>query len=168
MLTQTAYQEEWAVLTPQAANQKFNTQDNSAFTYEGFWPKLASWYGIEYSGPQDDASYTVRTTPHNPRGYGGHGKLGKTFLLVDWVKRKEVQDAWKSLAEKNNLRQKELTDTDRVFGFLDGTLARAGPLMLSMDKSRKLGWHGFVDSSESLRAVFEDLVKIRMIPDLPK
>lgn len=84
------------------------------------------------------------------------------------MKRPEVQDAWKNLAEKHDLRQKELTDTDRVFGFLDGTLARAGPLSLSMDKSRKLGWHGFVDSTESLKAVFEDLARIRMIPELPK
>lgn len=84
------------------------------------------------------------------------------------MKRPEVQNAWKKLAEKHDLIQKELVDTDRVFGFLDGTLARTGPLMLSMDKSRKLGWHGFVDSSESLKAVFEDLVKIRMIPELPK
>lgn len=86
---------------------------------------------------------------------------------MDWAKRPEVQDAWKKLAEKHDLRQKELTDVDRVFGFLDGTVARAGPLNLSMDKSRKLGWHGFVDSSESLKSVFGDLARIKMIPEVP-
>jgi hypothetical protein len=36
-----------------------------------------------------------------------------------------------------------------------------------MDKSRKLGWHGFVDSNESLLEVFNDLAKIKMIPPVP-
>lgn len=145
-----------------------NTQDDSAFTFEAFWPKLASWYQIDYAGPQDDASFTVRETPHNPRGYGGPGRIAKIFLLTEWVKRSEVQAAWKRLAEKHDLRQKELIDTDRVFAFLDGTLARSGSMMMSMDKSKKLGWHGFVDSSESMKAVFQDLARIRMIPELPQ
>lgn len=38
----------------------------------------------------------------------------------------------------------------------------------SMNKARKLGWHGFVDSSESLLAVFDDLAKLKMIPPVPK
>jgi hypothetical protein len=37
-----------------------------------------------------------------------------------------------------------------------------------MDKSKKLGWHGFVDTSESFLAVFEDLARIKMIPPVPK
>ena len=36
------------------------------------------------------------------------------------------------------------------------------------DKARKLGWHGFVDSSESLLEVFDDLAKLKMIPPVPK
>ena len=37
-----------------------------------------------------------------------------------------------------------------------------------MDKSRKLGWHGFVDSTESLLEVFRDLAKIKMTPPVPE
>lgn len=40
--------------------------------------------------------------------------------------------------------------------------------MSSSDKARKLGWHGFVDTAESLLAVFEDLARIKMIPPVPK
>ena len=39
---------------------------------------------------------------------------------------------------------------------------------ISMDKSRKLGWHGFVDTSESILEVFDDLAKLKMIPPVPK
>jgi hypothetical protein len=48
------YLEEWAVLTDQAKNQRFNACDNSAFTCESFWPRLAGWYGIPWTGPSED------------------------------------------------------------------------------------------------------------------
>ena len=53
-------------------------------------------------------------------------------------------------------------------GFLDGTLCRHSALNFSMDKSRKLGWHGFVDSNESFLEVFDDFAKLKMIPPVPK
>lgn len=160
--------EEWAVLTPAAKNQKFNAWDGGSFAFEGFWPHLAGWYGIEWQGPQDNAQYHTRETPHNPRGYGGKGTVRSTFTITSWVKQEKVQKAWKKLAEEYGLSQKELVDVDRVFGFIDGSLLRAGPLMFSPSKARKLGWHGYVDTNESLLSVFEDLAKIKMIPPVPK
>ena len=121
--------EEWAVLTPAAENQKFNAFDGGAFAWEGCWPKLAGWYGIKSQGPQDNDEYVSRETAHNPRGYGGNGIASRTFSLAEWVKQDKVQKAWKKLAEENNLTQKELVDTDRVFGFIDGSLCRPGGLM---------------------------------------
>lgn len=121
--------EEWAVLTPAAKNQKFNACDSCAFAFEGFWPRLAGWYGLEWQGPQDDARYQTRDMPHNPRGYGGKAVVRTAFTLTNWVKQVEVQTAWKKLAEEHNLSQKELVDVDRVFGFIDGSLCRASPLM---------------------------------------
>jgi len=163
-----AYMEEWAVLTPASKNQKFNTCDSSAFAWEGCWPRVAGWYGVEWKGPETEVEYIQRETPHNPRGYGPKGIVRRRFTLADWAKRPEVAKAWKEIAEKNDLAEQELRDVDRVFGFLDGTLCRSAPLNFSMDKSRKLGWHGFVDSSESLLEVFDDLAKLKMIPEVPK
>lgn len=34
----------------------------------------------------------------------------------------------------------------------------------SMNKARKFGWHGYVDSIESMRAVFEKFAEMKMIP----
>lgn len=166
-----AYMEEWAVLTPAAADQRFNVCDDSAFTWEGFWPHLAGWYGLEWRGPDDDgagAGYSEIQTRFVPRGYGPKGTVRTTFTFVDWAKRPDVQKAWARLAAKHDLSQKELRDIDRVFGFLDGSISRAGPLIYSMAKSRKLGWHGTVDTTESFLAVFQDLVDIKMIPPVPK
>jgi hypothetical protein len=38
----------------------------------------------------------------------------------------------------------------------------------SPNKARKMGWHGFVDPTESFLEVFEDLAKLKMIPPVPK
>lgn len=37
----------------------------------------------------------------------------------------------------------------------------------SMNKARKLGWHGFVDSTECIFEVFQDFEKLKMIPPVP-
>ncbi|TKA61401.1 hypothetical protein B0A55_11557 [Friedmanniomyces simplex] len=154
-----AYMEEWAVLLG-PADQKYNTCDISAFAWESAWPRIAGWYGIESKGPRDGEEYVGNETAYKPRGYGGKGG--------DEEERDEVRKAWAELAEEHGLTQKELVDVDRVFGFTDGTLCRPAPLNFSMDKSRKLGWHGFVDSTESLLEVFRDLAKIKMIPPVPE
>ena len=65
-----------------------------------------------------------------PRGYGPKGVVRRKFKMTDWAKKDEVQKAWSELAEVNGLTQEKLVDVDRVFGFLDGTLCRAGPLQM--------------------------------------
>jgi hypothetical protein len=45
------------------------------------------------------------------------------FTLANWAKTPEVQQAWAEIAEKHGLREKELRDIDRVFGFADLLLA---------------------------------------------
>jgi len=162
-----AYMEEWAVLDTGAENQKFNACDSSSFAWEGCWPRIAGWYGIEWKGPDPAAKYMEKETRFCPRGYGPKGVTRRKFTLVDWAKQERVRNAWKELAEQHGLTEKEFKDVDRVFGFADGSLCRPAPLLFSMDKSRKLGWHGFVDSSESLLNVFEDLAKLKMIPPVP-
>ncbi|CAK4031005.1 hypotheticalsprotein [Lecanosticta acicola] len=160
-----AYQEEWACLLG-PPNQKYNTCDDSAFTWEQCWPKIARWYGIESKGPQDGEKYDEFETRFVPRGYGPKGITRRKFSTVAWAKKPEVQQAWSELVREHGLTQ-ELKDIDRVFGFLDGTLCRPAPLLFSMDKSRKLGWHGFVDSSEAMLDVFRDFAKLQMIPPVP-
>ena len=162
-----AYMEEWSVLEPKAVNQRYNVFDGGAFAWEGFWPKIAGWYGIGWEGPDgNDSGMEIRETRFKPRGYGGKGVIRRKYSMVEWAMRPEVQKAWEELRREYGLA--EIKEVDRVFAFLDGTLVRAGALLFSSDKARKLGWLGFVDSSEAIREVFEDLVKIKMIPPLPK
>lgn len=127
-----AYMEEWAVLLG-PPNQKYNTCDSSAFAWESCWPRIAGWYGIEWTGPQPDEECSATETPFIPRGYGPKGRTLRKFKMSDWAKKDEVQKAWGELVKENGLTQKELTDVDRVFGFLDGTLCRHSPLNFRYD-----------------------------------
>ena len=122
-----AYMEEWAVLLG-PPNQKYNTCDSSAFTWEKCWPRIAGWYGVEWKGPQPAEECEATETRFVPRGYGPKGVTRRKFSMADWAKRNDVQKAWAELVQENALSHKELVDVDRVFGFLDGTLCRHSPL----------------------------------------
>ena len=122
-----AYMEEWAVLLG-PANERYNTCDSSAFTWERGWPKIAEWYGIKWTGPQESDRYIETQTPFVPRGYGPKGITRRLFRLTDWAKKQEVQDTWATIADQHGLTQRVLLDVDRVFGFADGVLCRAAPL----------------------------------------
>lgn len=162
-----AYLEEWSVLAA-PAGEMFNAFDGSAFTWEAAWPQVASWFGVKFTGPQDDDSYSSTQTRLNPRGYGEKGVVKAKFSTARWAKREDVQKAWKELAAEHGLSVPEGEELDRIFGFLDGVLCRPAPLLYSPNKARKLGWHGFVDSCDALRETFEDLAKLKMVPPVTK
>jgi len=66
-----AYLEEWMVLSDDAKDQKFNAVDNSGYSPESFWPKVADWYGIEWKAPgvfrgDTDTSLTEFPYGHDP------------------------------------------------------------------------------------------------------
>ena len=67
-----AYLEEWAALSDAAAGEKLNAADGGPFTWGGFWPRFAAWYGVEGGRPSFEArDYRSLTTRHDPppRGY---------------------------------------------------------------------------------------------------
>jgi hypothetical protein len=76
--------------------------------------------------------------------------------------------AWRELAEKHKLIEKEFKDVDRVFSFTDAALSWSQKIYFSADKARALGWHGHVNSTESIFKVFRDFEKINMIPPVPE
>lgn len=89
------------------------------------------------------------------------------FTLVEWAQRPDVQAAWKELAAKYDLMDKELRDIERIFSFTDAALSWSQTLYFSADKARALGWQGHVNSSESIFSVFKDFENIKMVPPVP-
>ncbi|OJJ57292.1 hypothetical protein ASPSYDRAFT_1049617 [Aspergillus sydowii CBS 593.65] len=164
------YLAEWTVLAEQAKNESFNASDDCAFTWEKFWPKLAKRFDMEWKGPVDDPSqYNETEMQYNPppRGYGPPGKVRTRFTLTEWAKKPEIQAAWKDIATKNGLTDTTLGDIDRIFGFTDTALSSPYPIHFSTAKAKKLGFFGFVDSTDSIFHVLQDFVDLKMIPPLP-
>lgn len=164
------YMEEWAVLTDSTKNEKFNTMDGTTFTWGNHWPKLAKSYGINYGLPSmDESAYTIVKSKHDPppRGFGPPATYRIQFSLVNWARQEKVQRAWTDLTAKHRLTGGKLQDMDidRVFGFTDGSLMGTS-LDLTMNKARKMGWHGFVDSNDAIQEVLGEFVKLKMLPPL--
>jgi hypothetical protein len=164
------YMEEWAVLNEGAKNEKFNTMDGTTFVWGNFWPKFASWYDVGYERPSmDNSAYTEITTRFDPppRGFGPPGKYRVRYRLVDWARQEKVQKAWEELVAKHGLTSGKLQDMDidRIFGFTDGSLLGSA-LDLTMNKARKMGWHGFVDSNDAIKEVLGEFVDLKMIPPI--
>ncbi|RFU24187.1 hypothetical protein B7463_g12150, partial [Scytalidium lignicola] len=166
------YLSEWAVLTPAARNEAFNAADTSPFTWGEFWPVLARWFNLPYGVPDVSGNYRETILPYStpPRGYGPVGKLRYTWKFTDWAKKTVVQTTWAKLQKEHNLCQSPFEEdkVDQIFAFLDSNIACTWSLSFSMNKSRKLGWFGFVDSHEAMRLVMNELADLRMIPELPE
>ncbi|XMA16762.1 hypothetical protein WAI453_009553 [Rhynchosporium graminicola] len=166
--TLNAYLEEWAVLTPEAGNEAFNSQDGLPFTWSRLWPYLASWYRTNWSPPEPDTSkYRSTESRHKngtPRGYGPSCVVRSTFSFMEWSERPEVVKAWQELSQKHNLLLDPFEDRGKIFGITDSAVIGGWALSLSMRKARKMGFHGTVDSYESMFRTLHDLAKLRVIP----
>ncbi|KAK5708814.1 hypothetical protein LTR17_020357 [Elasticomyces elasticus] len=164
-----AYLEEWAVLNSDAGNEAFNAQDGLPFTWGRLWPLLGTWYGAEWTPPEIDASkYNTFTSrwEETPRGYGPRGVTRSTFSLLEWSQSDKVEKAWKELSSKHELLFDPFKDKAQVFGMTDSAIIGGWALSLSMRKARKMGWHGCVDSYESMFQTIRDLARLKVTPPM--
>ncbi|KIV88649.1 hypothetical protein PV10_08313 [Exophiala mesophila] len=155
---------EWLVVTEGTAGESFNITDGSEFTFGNFWPILASWFGLEWKPPQENDSYHEVELPFVPRGYGPKGKLRSTFNFIEWAKKPATRQAWVEMKEEHKLNTDPLQNPEKTFAFLQFALELTWSWQTSMNKARKFGWHGHVDSIESIHSVFQKFTDMKMIP----
>ncbi|KAL7941146.1 hypothetical protein V8C42DRAFT_361273 [Trichoderma barbatum] len=164
-----SYHAEWTVLNPSTGNQILNISDGSVFTYGKFWPVLAAAYGIPYGTAEvDDTKFQMIEMPVSPppRGFGPAGKIKAARSFEAWANKTEVRKAWETLKSRHNLVPKPdpFDKVQDIFGLLDGEILAPWGRSLSMNKSRKQGWNGFIDSHESFFKTFKELADLKMIP----
>lgn len=123
-----SYLYEWSVLAHNTANQAFNASDDCAFTWGKAWPRLAAYFGMEYTGPDTSEDATYREKPMKadppPTGKGSASLMRFTFSFVEWARNQENIDAWKELAKQHDLRESEWKDVGSIFGRADFCLHR--------------------------------------------
>lgn len=84
--------------------------------------------------------------------------------MVQWAKDPENQKAWKEIMAKHNLSHNPFDDVEANFTFGDGAFL-AFP-SLCMNKARRLGWTGFVDTIESLWLMYDEMNRLGMLPPM--
>lgn len=165
---------EWAVLTEGAADEALNIVDDSPFSYGRFWPEIARWFGVEAGRPEaDESKYQTITMPRNPapRGFGPAGKVYITWSFMEWAKRPEVKEVWERIQEREGLRKdldpwRSWEKVQEVWGTLDAEILGGWGRAQTMDKAKKLGWQGHVQTNEGIRDTVEKMVTMKMVPKL--
>ena len=148
--------------------------DDSPFAWGKFWPEIAKWYGIKYGIPEpDESKYQVVTLPRDPppRGFGKPGKVYVKFTFEEWALREDVKEAWERIREREGLRKeanpwRSKEKLRELFQTLDAELLGGWARVQTMDKSKKFGWLGHVQTDEGIRDTVEKMVELRMVPKL--
>lgn len=80
--------------------------------------------------------------------YGPATQIRSLWSLVDWASKPENSKAWDELmsASGGQLTDNPFKDVEANFAFGDAAFIRV--LSLNMNKAKRLGWTGFVDTME--------------------
>ncbi|CAG9945612.1 unnamed protein product [Clonostachys rosea f. rosea IK726] len=163
-----AYFTEWLALTDVESGDSFNSIDGSPFTWSMFWPKYAAYFKMPWEGPEHctDEDYMEMSLPYAPppRGWGPPGKRRFRYTMVAWAQRSVVQTAWREIAAEHGLRNPNLSEINRTFGFADAAVLTAWPCVSTNTKIRENGFFGSVDSTQSILKIFDEYVEIKMAP----
>lgn len=143
----------WASTTPKAANEAFNVTNGDYLCWRYMWPRLATYFGAKASS---DQSFT------KPRPTGGD--LQQEFSLLEWASDK--REVWDRICDENECPEAKATWDSGTWAFQDWVFQRTWSATLSINKARRLGWNGHIDSYQSLVDAFQKFVELKQIPQV--
>lgn len=167
----TGYLSEWAVLEERCANQSFNAQDGGLLSWDRFFHELARWYGVnKVQGPELDESRLQTTSlaggRDSPLGYGPPTQVRYSFMLADWARDPAIRSAWEEIMAKSNGKVTDNPWEGNGKDFLMGDFAYLPFGTASMNKAKRYGFSGFVDTLESVFEMFQEMEKLGSLPPM--
>lgn len=167
----TGFLTEWTILEDKCKNQKFNAQDTAPLSWDRFFEELARWYGAKGVIPPEDDDGKHQSTvgkagKDTPLGYGPPTVHKTSFSLVEWAKQPENQQAWQGIMKDSNgqVASNPFEDPEENFQMGDGCLIPHATL--NMNKARRLGWTGYVDTIESIFEMYAENAKLGLLPNM--
>ncbi|KAM0229616.1 hypothetical protein ACHAPO_009880 [Fusarium lateritium] len=169
----TGYLTEWAVLEEACENQAFNSEDGNMLSWDRYFHELARWFGVEKGvvGPREDVDQLekieLKGGSESALGYGPSLQLTQSFDFISWAKDPSNVRAWEEIMKQSSYKiqlnpfEQDINDT---FGL--GKYMFALSATVSMNKARRLGWTGHVDSLEASFESLNEMASLGMLPTL--
>ncbi|MCO5598468.1 hypothetical protein L7F22_052565 [Adiantum nelumboides] len=134
-----AGQQIWAATHHVAHNQAFNVSNGDVAPWTSLWPAIASFFDLEVP------AYT-----------------GEPVRLADAMQGKA--HVWETIVSRYKLHPTPWESICVGWSGLDLSLLSLPPYRISMEKSSKLGFRGYRDSTTCLLNAFRELRKMGIIP----
>lgn len=126
----------WAATDVRCANQAFNITNGDLFRWNELWPKIAKFFELE-------------TAPPLP--------MALEVVMAD----KEA--LWNSMVEKYDLMRNSYKDVSS-WGFGDFVFSWDYDFFSDSSKSRRFGFHEFVETEQMFMDIFEQFRQRKVIP----
>jgi nucleoside-diphosphate-sugar epimerase len=126
----------WAGQNDRCNGQAFNITNGDFIRWENTWPKLAEFFKMDYAPPQH-------------------------FPLAQFMSDKEP--IWKALVEKHQLLNYSFQEA-AAWPFGEAIFNLGYDVMSDTTKSRRFGFHDWIDTEEMLLRLFVQFQQMRFIP----
>jgi nucleoside-diphosphate-sugar epimerase len=137
---------------PKCANEAFNIVNGDHFCWRYMWPRVAAYFGARASSEQNF---------EKPFPTPGVPQLELSF--AEWAKDK--RPVWDRICDKAGVPQAKSTWDAGTWAYQDWVFQRTWSATLSINKARKFGWTGHMDSYEAFVKTFEKMKALKQIPD---
>lgn len=127
----------WAATTETARNQAFNIANGDLFRWSGMWPRIARYFDLEVAPPLP---------------------LQLSVVMADKA------PLWQRIARKYGLAAHDYATELSAWGFADFVFSWDYDMFADTSKSRRAGFHDFVETEAMFIAIFDDLRRRKVIP----
>ena len=126
----------WAATTPGTRNEAFNITNGDMFRWSSMWPTIAAFFDLEVAPPLP---------------------LSLTDVMADKA------DLWQRMIERHALEPTPYSDVSS-WPFGDFVFSWDYDVIADTSKSRRAGFHDYVDTEAMFLGIFQDLRDRRLIP----
>ncbi|KAN0116944.1 hypothetical protein V8E51_002921 [Hyaloscypha variabilis] len=136
---------------PRCANEAFNVTNGDYFEWRYMWPRLATYFGAAASSEQKFSK---------PRPEEGQVQLDRS--LAEWARGK--REVWDRICDKANLPDAKATFESGTWAFQDWVFQRTWSATLSINKARRFGWTGHIDTYQCFVETFQKFKDLGQVP----
>jgi nucleoside-diphosphate-sugar epimerase len=126
----------WAATNPDSRNQAYNITNGDMFRWSSMWPKIAAFFDLDVAPPLP---------------------MNLTSVMAD------KSDLWNAMIERHSLVPTPYEDVSS-WQFGDFVFAWDYDVIADTSKSRRAGFHEYVDTETMFMRIFQDIRDQGLIP----